>query len=277
LALRIAVLIAASTLLFACVKTKPAEPRAGCGSCHAPHYVEIGACAECHRGQPLAARKELAHARLLSGRVAEYVLTNGKAVSEGRQLVEAAACRRCHAIGGQGNRLATNVDNVVWNREQRELMTSITEPVENMPVFAFDRGQAEAVVAFLLNSARPDPAEETYRVQFTREAVRARSVFEEKCGGCHRRLTPLGPEGSQKDGPNLSGLLTSFYPKTAPGNQAWSREALAAWIANPRAFRPGTLMPPVSMTKDEIQQIIDRAEGGGGLVRASSRVGATPR
>ncbi len=156
-------------------------------------------------------------------------------------------------------------------------MTSITEPVENMPVFAFDRGQAEAVVAFLLNSARPDPAEETYRVQFTREAVRARSVFEEKCGGCHRRLTPLGPEGSQKDGPNLSGLLTSFYPKTAPGNQAWSREALAAWIANPRAFRPGTLMPPVSMTKDEIQQIIDRAEGGGGLVRASSRVGATPR
>jgi len=264
LALRIAALIAASTLLFACVKTKPAEARAGCGSCHPPHYVEVGACAECHRGQPLAARKELAHARLLSGRVAEYALTSAKAVSEGRQLVETAACRRCHAIGGQGNRLATNLDNVVWNREQRELMSSITAPVENMPVFAFERGQAEAVVAFLLNSSRPSAAEETYRVQFTREDVRAPSVFDEKCGGCHRRLTPLGPEGSGRDGPNLSGLLTSFYPRTAPGNLAWSREALAAWIANPRAFRPGTLMPPVSMSKGEVEQIVDRAGAGGG-------------
>ncbi len=144
-------------------------------------------------------------------------------------------------------------------------MTSITEPVENMPVFAFERGQAEAVVAFLLNSARPDAAEETYRVQFTREAARARSVFEEKCGGCHRRLTPLGPEGSGKEGPNLSGLLTSFYPKTAPGNQAWSREALAAWVANPRAFRPNTLMLPVSMSREDIQQIID--PGGGATPR----------
>jgi cytochrome c2 len=123
---------------------------------------------------------------------------------------------------------------------------------------------------------RPAAAEETYRVQFTREAARARSVFEEKGGGCHRRLTPLGPEGSGKDGPNLSGLLTSFYPKTAPGNQAWSREALAAWIANPRAFRPNTLMPRVDeQGRDPTDH---RPSGrGGGSVRASSRVGATPR
>jgi cytochrome c2 len=211
----------------------------------------------------LAARKELAHARLLSGRVAEYVLTSAKAVSEGRQLVDAAACRRCHTIGGVGNRLATNLDNVVWTREQRELMTSITEPVENMPMFAFDRGQAEALIAFLLNSARPNAAaEETYRVQFARDATRASSTFDDKCGGCHRRLTQLGPEGSGREGPNLSGLLTPFYPKTAPGGHAWSREALAAWIANPRAFRPGTLMPPVSVEEAEVQQIMDRAEGG---------------
>ena len=143
MALRLAVLISTALLLFGCVRPKTAtESREGCGSCHAPHYVEIGACAECHRGQPSAARKELAHARLLSGRVAEHGLTQGKAVSEGRRMVDAAACRRCHTIGGQGNALATNLDRVVWEREQSGLMTSITRPVENMPAFGFDDDQA---------------------------------------------------------------------------------------------------------------------------------------
>lgn len=277
MALRIAAVIAASMLFVACVRAKPGDPRAGCSSCHAPHYAEVGACAECHRGQPAAARKELAHARLLSGRAAGYLLANGKAVSEGRHLVDIASCRRCHTIGGKGNTLATNLDNVVWNREQKELMGSITEPVENMPVFGFDGGQTEALVAFLLSGAQLNPAEETYRVQFTREEVRAPSVFDEKCGGCHRRLTPLGPEGSRKDGPNLSGLLTDFYPGTAPGDRPWSRKALAAWIANPREFRPGTLMPPVSMNEDEINQVVDRAGEAGVSAPPSSRVGVIRR
>ena len=248
----------ASLLLVGCVKAgTEAEPREACGSCHTAHYAAIGACVECHRGQPSSARKELAHARLLSGRAAEHGLRNGPAVREGQELVEAAACRRCHTIGGLGNTLATNLDRVVWKREQRELMTSITAPVENMPVFGFDRGQSEALIAFLLNRAPPTEAEEAYRVSFDRDATRTPSIFDDKCGGCHRLLTSAGPQGSGRQGPNLSGLLTSFYPKTAPGERGWSEKVLADWIANPRALRPAAIMPPVPLNETELHQIME--------------------
>lgn len=262
MALRFAVLIAAALLPFGCVKAERAtRPRENCGSCHAAHYAEAGACVECHRGQPEAARKELAHARLISGRAAEHRLPHGKAVSEGQQTVEAAACRRCHMIGGRGNRLATNLDGVVWRREQRELRMSITEPVENMPAFGFDLDQADALVAFLLSATRPDTLEETYRVQFARDAARTASTFGEKCGGCHRLLTPPGPEGSGDQGPNLSGLFTSFYPRTAPGEREWSERALAEWVANPREFRRGALMPPVPLSVVELQRVMESIRG----------------
>ncbi len=262
MALRFAVLIATSLLLFGCVKAEPAAgPRENCGSCHASHYAELGACAECHRGQPMATRKELAHARLISGRAAEHGLTRGKAVDEGRQLIEAAACRRCHTIGGLGNRLATNLDSVVWRREQRELRTSITEPVENMPAFGFDSGQSDTLIAFLLSSARPNAAEETYRVQFARDATRAPSTFGEKCGGCHRLLTSLGPEGVGDQGPNLSGLFTPFYPKTAASEMGWSEKAMAEWVANPRAIRRTAIMPPVPLTQVELERVTESIRG----------------
>ena len=163
--------------------------------------------------------------------------------------------------------MATNLDSAVWKREQGELMTSITAPVENMPVFDFDRDQAEAVIAFLLNSAQPGSPDEAYRVQFARNAGRAPSTFEDKCGGCHRLLTPLGPQGFGRRGPNLSGLLTPFYPRTAPGDRAWSEKELTAWLANPRALRPETVMPPVPLNDTELQQILESVRGSATSVR----------
>jgi cytochrome c2 len=259
LAVRLVLLIAAALLLPGCLRARTADQaRPDCGSCHAPHYVGIGTCAECHRGNPLSARESLAHARLISGRVAEHLLAEGEAVREGRNLVEAAACRRCHEIAEKGNRLATSLDDVVWARDQAGLISSITAPVENMPRFGFDRAQSEALVAYLLNSAPPGGSREAYRVQFTRDAHRAPSTFEDKCGGCHRMLTPLGPEGVGTQGPNLSGLLTSFYPPTAPGERAWSEKLLAEWVANPRSLRPQSTMPPVVLDAQKLQEVTDQ-------------------
>ena len=161
----------------------------------------------------------------------------------------------------------TNLDTVVWTREQPELMASITQPVENMPVFDFDRGQTEALIAFLLSTARPDASEEAYRVQFARDASRAPSTFEGKCGGCHRLLTSLGPRGFGRRGPNLSGLFTPFYPKTAPGERAWSEKLLTGWIANPRALRPETVMPPAPLSETELQQVLESLRDSGAPLR----------
>jgi mono/diheme cytochrome c family protein len=263
LAPRAALLIAALLLVLGgCLKAPSSAARErGCRSCHEAHYVREGACHECHRGNPGAEREELAHARLLTGRVAEHRLPAGLAPREGQRLVEGLACRRCHSIGGKGNRLATDLDKVVWKRDQPQLVSSIRAPVENMPVFGLDEGQAEAIVAFLLRSGRPDEPEDTYRVQFERRAGASLTVFEKQCGGCHRFLGPAGPVGTASIGPNLSGLFTPFYPPTAPGSRPWTAKALADWLRNPRVSRPHSTMPPFALSGDELRQVT--AELGG--------------
>jgi mono/diheme cytochrome c family protein len=272
LAPRAALLIAALAL-GGCLKAPSTNAReTGCRSCHAPHYIREGACRDCHRGNPDAAREDLAHQRLLTGRAAELRLPGSLALREGQWLVEALACRRCHAIGGRGNGFATSLDTVVWKREQAELVQSIREPVENMPRFGLDEGQAEAIVAFLLKSGSPDRPQDTYRVHFTRGAGEGTTVFEKECGGCHRLLGPTGPLGTGNAGPNLSGLFTEFYPPTAPGNRRWDEKALRDWLRNPRAARAQTTMPPVALGEDDLRKLA--AELGLSSRRAAVAPGA---
>jgi mono/diheme cytochrome c family protein len=273
LAPRPALLIAPVLLLAAgCLKGQ-ARVEGGCASCHAVHHVREGTCHECHRGDPAAGRKELAHERLLTGRAAEHRLVDGLGVREGRRLVETLACRRCHRIGGQGNRFATDLDGVVWRRDQAELSDSITAPVENMPAFGLDPRQAEALIAFLLRSGRPGAAQDTYRVRFERRPASAPTTFDKQCGDCHRRLGPSGPAGTGSQGPNLSGLFTPFYPHTAPGHRPWTTKALADWLHNPRAARAGTTMPPVALREGELQQVVTDL---GGPIPAAAALAHTP-
>jgi len=226
-----------------------------CGGCHAPHFVERGTCAACHRGDPQALRKEIAHHRLLAGRVAEQGLLDSPAVAEGQRCVEQLACRRCHTVGGFGNRLATNLDRIAWTRDQPGLARSIGQPVENMPRFGLDARQIEAVIAFLLKSADPSLSEATYRVRFSRGGQNAESSFGTRCGGCHRALGPAGPLGKGSAGPNLSGLFTLYYPATASENRTWTPDALGKWLVNPRAVRPGAAMRPVRLEAGELEKL----------------------
>ena len=245
--------------LAGCLRSpSAARPPDGCGGCHPPHYAAQGGCHDCHRGQPGARRRELAHQGLLTGRTAEHPLRHGPAVSEGQRLAEQAACRRCHTIDGTGNRLAADLDRTVWRRTQAQLTASILAPVENMPRFGFHRGQAEALIAYLLSRGDPRAPLEVYRVTFTATGPAPRGVFEEKCGGCHRLLGANGPLGHGNAGPNLSGLFTRFYPLTAAGERAWTPEALKEWLANPRKVRPVTTMPPVALTAEELREVTEQ-------------------
>jgi cytochrome c2 len=253
---RLAVLIGAA-LLAACLGAGPRTAATGCLACHEPHRERVAACVSCHRGNPAAARKELAHAHLLRGRTADHLLATSDAVRAGSRLVEAAGCRRCHVIGGSGNRLATELDAVAGGREQSEILSSILRPVENMPEFGFDPGQAEALAAVLLHHARDDGGPPPYRVHFQRKPAAHGVGFEETCGPCHRRLDRRGAQGSGSAGPNLSGLFTPHYPPTASGGRAWDARALREWLRNPRAVRGATTMPPVPMNEQEFGRLVE--------------------
>lgn len=227
-----------------------------CLGCHAPHRQADGACVACHRGNPGIDRKALAHHRLLRGAAAAWGIPGAAAVEDGARLRDAGGCRRCHVTGGKGNDLAISLDEVAWARDQDELRASILRPASAMPDFGFTQAQADRLIAVLLRDARSRPAAARYQIRFQRGASPGRHPFERHCGPCHRALTRGGPMGVSASGPDLSGLLTPHYP--VAGGRTWDRARLERWLRNPRAERPQTIMPPVSVTEAELDAIVDR-------------------
>ncbi len=251
-------------------------PGSSCESCHAAHPWTGGSCVACHRGDPETTREELAHDHLLRGAAAAWSLPGSPAVTEGARLRERLGCRRCHVTGGAGDRLAVSLDRVVWRRDQEQLRDAIRHPASFMPDLSLTIRQTDRLIAVLLRDADRHGAEQTYLVRFTRDGPASPHPFERICGPCHRALTRLGPMGTGRTGPNLSGLLTAHYP-TSDGRR-WDRERLARWVRNPRAERPTAIMPPVRVTPAELEEIADvLAPAAGDQPPAAARDLIVPR
>jgi cytochrome c oxidase subunit 2 len=75
-------------------------------------------------------------------------------------------------------------------------------------------------------------------------------VFEQRCGACH---AIRGTTAGGNYGPNLSHLTTraTLAAGTIPDNEG----DLAGWIADPQQIKPGTRMPDVPLSADELQSI----------------------
>ncbi len=95
-------------------------------------------------------------------------------------------------------------------------------------------------------------------VHFDQTGAAGQDLFSVKCGPCHRVLTErLGGLGRGDAGPNLSGLLTSFYPKSFRNTEVWNVEGLRRWLENPRAIRAGALMQPVKLSEKEFGELLE--------------------
>lgn len=249
----------ASLLAVASVSAAPG--RQLCLSCHPVHHARLGSCTACHRGNPDSDRKNIAHQRLIAGRYARFTLAGDPLLRTGSAFIEQYACRRCHVIGGRGNRLSVNLDDAAFRRSPGEMAASIRWPVQNMPDFRMEDAQATAVINALLSAAGRQPAPSAVRpqmVHFDQPGSAGKDVFSMKCGPCHRMLTVrLGGLGRGDAGPNLSGLLTAFYPKTFRDTQAWDIERLRRWLDNPRAVKAGARMQPVKLSEAEFRDLLE--------------------
>ncbi|MCM0082144.1 c-type cytochrome [Geomonas sp. Red32] len=246
-------------LVFAPALAQGAVARELCTSCHKPHYRERGSCISCHRGNPAALRKNVAHHLLIPGKYLWYTVGKGDALAGGERLMERFACRRCHVSGGKGNHLATPLDGVMRSREASAVVAAIRTPALGMPDFRLtDRELTPLINALYAGSSRaPAPVKEPpVSVHFADRAGRAQDVFSRKCGSCHRMLTSrLGLLGSGEIGPNLSGLLTPWYPPTFRGSERWNAERLFRWVENPRRIAPEARMQPVPLTAEERREL----------------------
>lgn len=237
----------------------PAAAVQFCLTCHTSHYRERGTCSDCHRGNPASNRKNIAHQRLIAGQYARFTLGSDPVLELGNRLLEQLACRRCHKSGGRGNRLAASLDDLVEAKPVEEIVAPVKVPARGMPDFRLLDDQITPLINALLSGSKMNlrrSGEQPLSVHFNSSQKERQDVFSLKCGACHRMLTQQqGLLGKGDIGPNLSGLLSEFYPATFGNGQHWTTGGLRRWLKNPRLIRPGTMMRPVILDEKQLREL----------------------
>jgi cytochrome c2 len=253
--------LTALALFFLLASPAEAARRSACLACHEPHHTERGSCVNCHRGNDRANRKEIAHHGFIEGRFAHYTLKGSPVVERGQRLAGSLACRRCHTQGRKGARLAANLDRLAADVAPSAIFDSIKSPVWFMPNFHCDNLQIASLVNAILAESEPAAhgVKETAQVvHFEDEKMGRENSFVKQCASCHRILSErYGGLGKGDIGPNLSGLLSEFYPKTYRDVEMWTVEKLHKWLKNPRNSRPAARMRPVRLTTGEFTLLIE--------------------
>ncbi|MFK5927411.1 MAG: selenite/tellurite reduction operon c-type cytochrome lipoprotein ExtS [Desulfuromusa sp.] len=246
------------TLLFYLLTTI-AGAENSCLDCHEPHYVKAGRCTFCHTGNPGTDRKNIAHDRLIGKRFAFYRDKNSAPVEYGQKLVKSSGCRRCHTFAGEGNRLASNLDRVADLYQPAEISQAIKQPAFYMPDFRFSDDQVDALINAILNAGTNAPLkthEEPLRIHFESENSVKNNLFVDKCGACHKIISFKGGGlGGGVVGPNLSGLLSKYYPYPFKESEGWSTENLEKWLKNPRKIKENARMLPIKLKVDELPML----------------------
>ena len=226
-----------------------------CLDCHPPHLTRSLNCAPCHAGNPRTGRQAIAHHRLIPARLAYFTEPDHPVVVRGGQLLQQLGCRRCHLIGGQGSRLATDLDHLPQRVTAVDLEQALVRPALYMPQFPLTKTDLAALVNMLLAERTKAPlvaSQPPRTVHFTPRGALSPRVFTTKCGGCHQLLSvPWGVLGQGRTAPNLSGLLTPFYPTPLREQEFWTTVKLKNWLDTPRKFRPTAKMPPRPLTAED--------------------------
>lgn len=258
--LPLSILTAALSLILL-MPTAVLAGQAGCLACHSAHYTELGGCTGCHGGTDRTDRKRVAHDGLIPGRYSWFTIEGARQTERGNKLLDLYACRRCHTAQGKGNRLAIDLDTLKRTRRPQEIALAIERPAQCMPDFHLNEEDvADLVNAILAGGCKKieKSGETPLVVHFADDGKREENDFEKKCGSCHRMLSEkYGGLGRSDIGPNLSGFLTPFYPKSLPGHERWNIKELRRWLENPRRLRKNARMPPIPIKGEMFGQLAE--------------------
>ena len=162
---------------------------------------------------------------------------------------------------GKGNSpAAANLDSLFIQRSPEEIVAAILKPAMGMPDFKVSGQQVIMLVNAILDGAKEKRSSKVnqYTVHFKPGNAIRDDIFSKKCGACHQALTAqLGVLGTGNTGPNLSGLLSIWYPKTFKNGVEWNREHVLDWLKNPRTARINAAMQPVVLSANEFNQLVD--------------------
>lgn len=183
--------------------------------------------------------------------------TNSDELSEsvvrGKQLWEENNCMGCHTLLGEGAYYAPELTRVYDRRGPAFIAQMLKDPEavypgqRKMVKYDFTEAQIADMVAFFawigrmdLNGFPPEPTIGVAAAPVRVPGGEPPEVFGQVCTACHS----LGGVGGQI-GPALDGVGDRF-----------DREYLTRWIEDPQSVKPGTQMPQLALTEEQLDEIV---------------------
>lgn len=188
-------------------------------------------------------------------------MTNEEKLTEeviaGKVIWEKNNCMGCHTLFGEGAYYAPELTKVVDRRGKEFLKLFLKDPEKMYPGerkmvnYNFTDEEIEHVIAFLewcgevdLNGFPADPPLGRVAdpvVTTAKSDLPQPEIFKTICIACHA----VGGAGGVV-GPPLDIVGTKM-----------DREALKAWISDPQKIKPGTAMPQIPMTPEQLDEVAD--------------------
>jgi len=179
------------------------------------------------------------------------------AVAAGKVIWEENNCMGCHTLFGEGAYYAPELTKVVERRGEIWLKLFLADPQKMFPgerkmvQYDFNEEEIENVIAFLewcgqvdLNGfPKTPPLQGLTSPVVTSGAAGANEpeMFAALCRACH----------------SVSGVGGVVGPPLDDVKNRKSREELIAWIRDPQTIKPGTAMPQLPLTEEQLNEIVD--------------------
>ena len=179
-------------------------------------------------------------------------------VAQGKRLWDDGNCMGCHTILGEGGYYAPELTRVYARRGPAFIRAMLEDPQgmypgeRRMQEYAYSAGEIDALIAFFewvgqidTNGFPPAPTLLQIAVPTgpNEQAIAARldrpQVFNQLCIACHS----LGGQGGQV-GPPLDGV-----------GERMDRAQFTAWLEQPQRIKPGTTMPDLPLSDEQIKEL----------------------
>ncbi len=178
-------------------------------------------------------------------------------VAHGKYVFQRKNCNDCHTILGIGGYFAPELTKVADRRDAAWLTAFLTDPQAakpgtTMPNQKLAQADVADLVAFFDWVRRIDtngwPPQPLTAVGPAAGRPVAPGAFAAKgCTGCHM----VDGQGAAGPGPDLSHIGTTPYDALAN-----TPEFLDRWLTDPPALKPGTLMPKLPLTHEELDSLV---------------------
>ncbi len=184
------------------------------------------------------------------------------AVERGKDLWDSNNCMGCHTLFGEGGYYAPELTLVMERRGEPFVRAMLKDPEAMYPKqrkmqnYGFSESQIDDLVSFLgwcgrvdLNGFPPRPSLMPVALPAQAKGANTGSavatvsdrpqVFNQLCVACHM----LDGQGGQV-GPVLDGVGARM-----------SADDLRRWLTDPGAYKPGSLMPKLPLTEEQIGEL----------------------